>query len=63
MGWAAEGGLVLALTHEYREVGHKDYALRLKKGQEMLKNRHSLFLRVSERFLFCEAGRSVWYVN
>ena len=58
-----EGGLVLALTHKDREEGHKDYALRLKKGKEMLKSRHSLFLRVSERFLFCEAVRSVWYVN
>ena len=54
---------MLALTHKYREEGHKDYALRLKKGKEMLKSRHSLFLRVSERFLFCEAVRSVWYVN
>ena len=59
----AEGGLVLALTHKYREEGHKDYALSLKKGKEMLKNRHSLFLRVTERFLFCKAVRSVWYVN
>ena len=28
---------MLALTHKYGEEGHIDYALRLKKGKEMLK--------------------------